>query len=48
MIEKLWKYIQVLYKGIIGVVIELIYPLIVFSTAAIISFVVYLIILIKK
>jgi hypothetical protein len=48
MIENIWKYLKVLYKGVIGITIELIYPLITFSVAGIISFVIYLILYSNK
>ncbi|HNS32280.1 MAG TPA: hypothetical protein PKN36_04820 [bacterium] len=48
MIEKIWKYIKILYKGIIGIAIELIYPLITFLAAAALSFAIYITLLIKK
>jgi hypothetical protein len=48
MIEKLVKYLKIAYKWIVGVTIELIYPFITFSAAAIICFLLYLTVLVKK
>ncbi len=40
--ERLIKYFKIAYKWIIGITIELIYPFIAFSAAAIICFLFYL------
>ncbi|MCK9265428.1 hypothetical protein M0P98_00845 [bacterium] len=48
MIDNILKYLKVFYKGVLGISIELVYPLITFSVAATISFIIYLIISIKK
>jgi hypothetical protein len=42
MIEKIIKYLKIFYRGIIGITIELIYPLITFFAAAIMSLAIYL------
>lgn len=48
MIERLIKYLKITYKWVTGVTIELIYPFITFSAAAIICFLFYLTVLVKK
>ena len=48
MIERFVKYLKILWKGITGIAVELVYPLITFSAAAILSFSVYLFFLVKK
>jgi hypothetical protein len=48
MIERLIKYVKIVYKWMTGVTIELLYPFITFSTSAIICFFFYLIIVAKK
>ena len=40
--EKLIKYIKILDRWIIGVILEMIYPLITFSAAAFLCFFLYL------
>ncbi|GEM_PF-1387071 len=48
MIERLIKYLQIVYKWVVGVTIELLYPFLTFTVAAIICFLSYLVILIRK
>lgn len=48
MIEKFLKYLRITYRWVVGVTIELVYPFLTFSFAAIICFLFYLIIFIKK
>lgn len=48
MIEKIVKHIKVLWKGVVGISIELAYPLITFSAAAALSFIIYLAFLVKR
>jgi len=45
---RLIKYIRIIDRWIIGIVLELIYPLITFSFAAILCFLFYLTVFIKK
>jgi len=48
MMKKFVKYLKITYKWITGITIELIYPFITFLAAAIICFLSYLAVLIKK
>ncbi|MCM8777257.1 MAG: hypothetical protein NC905_03210 [Candidatus Omnitrophica bacterium] len=48
MMERLKKYIRIIDRWIIGIVLELIYPLITFSAAAILCFLLYLTVFIRK
>ncbi len=46
--DKLIKYIRIIDRWIIGIVLELIYPLITFSAAAVLCFLFYLTVFVKK
>ncbi|MBN1445616.1 MAG: hypothetical protein JW957_05870 [Candidatus Omnitrophica bacterium] len=46
--ERLLKYLRITYRWIIGVTFELIYPFITFSAAAIVCFLIYMAVIIKK
>lgn len=48
MMEKLIKYVRIVKRWVVGVILELIYPLITFSTAAALCFLLYLTLFIKK
>jgi hypothetical protein len=48
MIERIIKHTKIVYKWITGLTIELIYPFITFSIAAIICFLFYITVLLKN
>ncbi|MDD3726234.1 MAG: hypothetical protein PHI44_03470 [Candidatus Ratteibacteria bacterium] len=48
MMEKLIKYIRIIDRCVVGIILELIYPLITFSAAALLCFLLYLTVFIKK
>ena len=46
--ERLLKYLKITYRWITGVTIELIYPFVTFTAAAILCFIIYVLFIIKK
>jgi len=46
--DKIIKYVRVIDRWVIGVVLELIYPLITFTAAALVCYLMYLTTFIKK
>ncbi len=46
--ERFLKYLKITYRWITGVTIELIYPLVTFTAAAIVCSIIYMLFIIKK
>lgn len=46
--NRLTKYIRIIERWIIGIILELIYPLITFLTAAVLCFLLYLTVFIRR